>query len=45
MRVGELINLDRDDVDFNERKCLVLGKGDKERVVYFDARSKLHLKK
>lgn len=45
MRVGELVNLDRDDVDFNERECLVLGKGDKERVVYFDARSKLHLKK
>lgn len=45
MRVGELVNLDRDDVNFNERECLVLGKGDKERVVYFDARSKLHLKK
>ena len=43
MRVGELVNLDRDDVNFNERECLVLGKGDKERVVYFDARSKLHL--
>ena len=45
MRVGELVNLDREDVNFNERECLVLGKGDKERVVYFDARSKLHLKK
>ena len=45
MRVGELVNLDRDDVNFNERECIVLGKGDKERVVYFDARSKLHLKK
>ncbi len=45
MRVGELVNLDRDDINFNERECLVLGKGDKERVVYFDARAKLHLKK
>jgi site-specific recombinase XerD len=45
MRVGELEKLDIDDVDFEERECIVLGKGDKERVVYFDARTKLHLKK
>ena len=45
MRVGELERLDIDDVDFEERECIVLGKGDKERVVYFDARTKLHLKK
>jgi len=45
MRVGELINLDRSDIDFNERECVVLGKGDKERIVYFDARTKIHLKK
>ena len=43
MRVGELVLLDRDDVDFNERECVVHGKGDKERIVYFDARTKLHL--
>lgn len=43
MRVGELVLLNRDDIDFNERECIVLGKGDKERIVYFDARTKLHL--
>lgn len=43
MRVGEMVRLNRDDINFNERECIVLGKGDKERVVYFDARSKLHL--
>ena len=45
MRVGELVNLDIADIDFEERECVVLGKGDKERIVYFDARTKLHLKK
>ena len=45
MRVGELVKLDRADVDFEERECIVLGKGDKERLVYFDAKTKLHLKK
>ena len=43
MRVGELVLLNREDIDFNGRECIVLGKGDKERVVYFDARTKLHL--
>lgn len=43
MRVGEMVLLDRTDIDFSERECVVLGKGDKERVVYFDARTKLHL--
>ena len=43
MRVGELVKLNRVDVDFNNRECVVLGKGSKERVVYFDARTKLHL--
>ena len=42
MRVGELVNLDIADIDFNERECIVYGKGDKERRVYFDARAKLH---
>ena len=43
MRVGEMVLLNRDDIDFAERECLVFGKGDKERMVYFDARAKLHL--
>lgn len=43
MRVGEMVLLNRDDVDFTERECAVFGKGDKERMVYFDARTKLHL--
>lgn len=43
MRVGELIRLNRSDVNFEERECIVFGKGDKERKVYFDARTKLHL--
>jgi len=43
MRVGEMVLLNRDDIDFNERECVVFGKGDKERIVYFDARAKIHL--
>ena len=43
MRVGEMVLLNRDDIDFAERECVVFGKGDKERIVYFDARAKLHL--
>ena len=43
MRVGEMVLLNRDDINFNERECVVFGKGDKERVVYFDARAKIHL--
>ena len=43
VRVGELVNLDRVDVDMQERSCVVLGKGGKEREVYFDARTKIHL--
>ena len=43
MRVGELVALNREDINFSERECVVLGKGDKERMVYFDARTKLHL--
>lgn len=44
VRVGELVNLNREDINFNERSCIVLGKGNSEREVYFDARTKLHLK-
>lgn len=43
MRVGELVRLNRTDINFNERECVVFGKGDKERIVYFDARTKIHL--
>jgi integrase/recombinase XerD len=45
MRVGELVLLNQSDIDFNERECKVLGKGNKERIVYFDARTKIHLEK
>ena len=44
MRIGEMVLLNRNDIDFNERECGVLGKGNKERIVYFDARTKIHLK-
>ena len=43
MRVGEMVLLNKEDINFSERECVVLGKGAKERIVYFDARSKLHL--
>lgn len=43
MRVGEMVALNRDDINFNERECVVFGKGSKERPVYFDARTKIHL--
>lgn len=43
MRVGEMVLLNRNDINFAERECVVFGKGDKERIVYFDARTKLHL--
>ena len=43
IRVGELVNLNRSDIDFASRECIVLGKGDKERRVYFDAKTKIHL--
>ena len=45
MRVGELVKLNKSDVDFQSRECVVLGKGNKQRKVYFDARTKLHLQK
>ena len=44
MRVGELVRLNRADIDFENRECIVFGKGSKERPVYFDARTKIHLK-
>lgn len=44
IRVGELVNLNIEDVDLEQRECVVFGKGDKERRVYFDAKAKVHLK-
>lgn len=43
MRIGEMVLLNREDINFVERECVVFGKGSKERVVYFDARTKIHL--
>lgn len=43
IRVGELVKLNREDIDFERRECIVLGKGNKERKVYFDAKAKIHL--
>ena len=43
MRIGEMVLLSKADINFNERECVVFGKGDKERIVYFDARTKIHL--
>ena len=45
IRVGELVKMNREDIDFQERQCVVLGKGNKEREVYFNARTKIHLKR
>jgi site-specific recombinase XerD len=45
IRVGELVNLSIDDINFHERECIVFGKGESEREVYFDARTKIHLMK
>ena len=43
MRIGEMVTLNREDINFNERECVVFGKGNRERLVYFDARTKIHL--
>jgi len=43
IRVGELVKLNRNDINFQERECIVFGKGNKERMVYFNARTKIHL--
>ena len=45
MRVGELVKLNKSDIDFQNRECVVLGKGNKQRKVYFDARTKIHLQR
>ncbi len=43
IRVGELVNLNLSDIDLEKRECVVLGKGNKQRKVYFDARTKIHI--
>lgn len=43
IRVGEMVKMNRQDIDFQERQCVVFGKGNKEREVYFNARAKIHL--
>ena len=43
MRIGEMVALNREDINFTERECVVFGKGNRERLVYFDARTKIHL--
>lgn len=43
MRVGEIVNINRKDINFEDRSCIVLGKGNKQREVYFDAKTKIHL--
>lgn len=45
IRVGEMVKLNRSDIDYANRECIVLGKGNKQRKVYFDARTKIHLQK
>ena len=45
IRVGELVNLNISDINFEERECIVYGKGNKQRKVYFDAKAKVHLKR
>jgi site-specific recombinase XerD len=45
MRVGEMVKLNREDINYNERECIVFGKGNKERIVYFNARAKIHLQR
>lgn len=45
VRVGELVSLNRGDLDLANRECIVFGKGEKERVVYFNSETKVHLVK
>ena len=45
MRVGEITRLNISDMNFQERSCIVLGKGNSEREVYFSAKSKMYIKK
>ena len=43
VRVSELVELNKDDLNMESLECIVHGKGDKERKAYFDVRSKVHI--
>lgn len=43
IRVGELVRINIDDIDFNNQTCKVFGKGNKEREIYFDVKTKLYI--
>lgn len=44
-RIGEVVKLDRDDIDFRINSVIVQGKDDKEREVYFNTRCSIWLKR
>lgn len=44
-RISEVCALNRDDIDFQSLECTVLGKGNKERIVYLDAVAAMLLKR
>lgn len=44
-RIGEVVKLNRDDINFSTNSVIVHGKGDKEREVYFNTRCSLWLKR
>lgn len=43
VRIGELVNLNIEDINFENKSCIVFGKGRKMREVYFDGKTKVHL--
>ena len=43
VRVGELVKLNISDLNLDEKECVVIGKGNKQRKVYFDARTKIEI--
>lgn len=45
MRVGELSRLKIKDISLDLMECVVLGKGAKERIVYFDSATKLKIER
>jgi site-specific recombinase XerD len=43
MRIGEVLSLNRTDIDFERKEARVIGKGNKERTVFFTERALLWL--
>lgn len=43
VRVSELCSLNTDDINLVNKEGIVFGKGAKERIIYFDARTKVHI--